>query len=595
MAFTVQDIIDGSREPVCAAPTDSVRHALDLMIENDFSQLPVKNEAGKPLGLLTSDSILRALKHFGLTVEELCVANAMTKSIVRRNEDDLFEMLNVLRDTPAVLIVDGEGILVDIVTSYDTTEYFRRRAEDMMLIEDIEGALRDHIEASFTDASSDEVDETALSTAIQDVTDRNKALRAHFCQALKRYLILRDGKPSNLKGTWVDEAFAHLVDEIPAKTLSALTFSDYIELLLHKECKEYYTRIFDLEAKAIRKLLDSVRRTRNDLAHFRGEISASQREKLRFCADWLERHQPSIPVSWPAYETETSRELLAVGERSTSYQVREEDIGQVVPLEEALGPGDSRYARLAIWLQGLPARRDRVELTFKEIEEIVGSELPSSARRHSSWWANDSVSHAQSREWLDAGWRKAQINMAEQRVTFVRVKSREKAYIAFFSDLQNDLRERPSFPLKQISPNGQSWLTAASLPENGPQSLFFIWSFARGKRFRVELYIDTTDQAQNKRVFDELYAKREELGPPIGADLSWERLGERRASRVAVYHSGSIADDESQLTELREWAEDMMVQFYETFAEPVQEALRVTQDNGASTKTGSLEELRGAG
>ena len=120
-------------------------------------------------------------------------------------------------------------------------------------------------------------------------------------------------------------------------------------------------------------------------------------------------------------------------------------------------------------------------MTFEEIEAIIDGELPGSAHRHSAWWADDTVSHAQSREWLDAGWREGQLNMTEQRVTFVRIKSRERAYIGFFSDLQNDLGEQPSFPLKQTSPDRQSWLTAAALPQDGPQSLYFAFSFARRK------------------------------------------------------------------------------------------------------------------
>jgi CBS domain-containing protein len=582
MPFTVRNIIDGATQPVCVTPTDSVQYALGLMIEKDYSQLPVKDAADKPLGLLTSDSILRALDHFGLTVEELRVDHAMAKAVIRRSEDDLFEMLDALRDTPAVLIVDGDGKLTGIVTSYDTTEYFRRRAEDIMLVEDIESALREHIEAAFTDASSDEVNQAALSTAIQDVTDRSRALRGRFCQGLKRYLSLRDGKAGKLGASWVDEAFGLLVDETPARTLSDLTLYDHIQLLLHKDCTDYYTRIFGLDANAIRKLLDGVRQARNDLAHFRGEISASQREKLRFSVDWLERHPPSIPVAWPAYEAEAAEEPLLVREDGATYLTRKEKGDEIAPVEEALGPGDSRYARLAIWLQGRAPRQDRVQLNFEEIEAIIGSELPSSARRHSAWWANDTVSHTQSREWLDAGWRKGQLNMTEQWVTFVRVKSRERAYIGFFSDLQSRLRERPSFPLKQASPDGQSWLTAASLPGDGPQSLYFTFSFARKKRFRVELYIDTADKAQNKRIFDQLHAQRDQLGTAMGAGLSWERLDERRASRVAVYHPGSITDDEGELAQLHAWAADMMLRFYETFAGLAQEALLITQDDTAS-------------
>jgi CBS domain-containing protein len=54
-----------------------------------------------------------------------------------------------LKNTYAVLIVNAEGSLIGIVTSYDTTEYFRRRVEDMMYVEDIESTLKDFIRAGF--------------------------------------------------------------------------------------------------------------------------------------------------------------------------------------------------------------------------------------------------------------------------------------------------------------------------------------------------------------------------------------------------------------------------------------------------------------
>ena len=132
MPFTVQQLIEGHQEPVKVTQHENAQRALELMIEYDFSQLPVVDENDTPLGIVTSDSILRALNNFGIPLNELQVSHAIVKVDLYNPDEDLFDLLDDLKNTYAVLIVNNEGTLHGIVTSYDTTEYFRRRAEDMM-------------------------------------------------------------------------------------------------------------------------------------------------------------------------------------------------------------------------------------------------------------------------------------------------------------------------------------------------------------------------------------------------------------------------------------------------------------------------------
>src|SRR5690348_9666069 len=105
--------------------------------------------------MVTSDSILRALKNFGVGIHALQVNHAIVKAHKYTSEDDLFDLLDDLRDTYAVLIVDSEGKLTGIVTSYDTTEYFRRQSEDMMFVADVESMLKSYIRAAFTLGNGD--------------------------------------------------------------------------------------------------------------------------------------------------------------------------------------------------------------------------------------------------------------------------------------------------------------------------------------------------------------------------------------------------------------------------------------------------------
>lgn len=48
----------------------------------------------------------------------------------------------------------------------------------------------------------------------------------------------------------------------------------------------------------------------------------------------------------------------------------------------------------------------------------------------------------------------------------------------------------------------------------------------------VEIYIDSGDKVQNKKLFDELYLKKEDITKKFGVDLEWLRLNEKQASRI---------------------------------------------------------------
>lgn len=577
MPYPLENLIEGRGKPITVHPSASVPEALELMIEHDFSQLPVVDQANHPLGTVTNESILRALNNFGVRLEDLSVSNALEKAQTFSPEDDLFDLLDRLKQTNAVLIVDREGMLRDIVTSYDSTEYFRRRAEDMMLVEDIESMVKDLIASAVTDESG-EVDEERLWDAIERVT-RSRDDFPRFKQALAHYLRLEGDEKPQIEPDHAKESFSCLVPEKEPKAFDELTLYDYTELLLHHEWWQIFEPFFNMRADAVRRLLDGVRDIRNDLAHFRGELRATQRDQLKFCADWLGLHpveqlmelQVGIPVDWPFPHGKS--EPAALRESRDEYGGPSEEELTVVPTEEELSPSDSRYAPLAIWLQSRPSRDDRVRVTFEEVEEIIGGPLPPSAHMHRSWWANDSVGHVQSKQWLEVGWRVAQVSMSERRATFARIREREKAYIEFFSALQTDLRQEAMFPVKEMSPGGWSYLPVASMPEGGPQCLHFIFAFAHRSRFRVEFYIDTSNRDKSKGIFDHLHIHREEIEGALGAGLAWERLDDKKASRIAWYHAGSITDDEESLSALRAWAVDAMVRFHKALAQPASGAL----------------------
>jgi CBS domain-containing protein len=194
-----------------ARADEPLLEALSRMIEHDFSQLPIVDDAGKPNGMITPDSILRALNNFGVGLDQLLVGHARVKADIFRDDSDLFELLDRLRDTYAVLIVDGTGCLTGIVTNFDTAEYFRRRAEDMMLVEDVESLLKDYIQAAYK-KSEDEIDEARLAEAVQRITYSGTEQRETFERALIHYLTLQEGSGAGFRCFTSEEDFRNYVE-----------------------------------------------------------------------------------------------------------------------------------------------------------------------------------------------------------------------------------------------------------------------------------------------------------------------------------------------------------------------------------------------
>ncbi len=87
--------------------------------------------------------------------------------------------------------------------------------------------------------------------------------------------------------------------------------------------------------------------------------------------------------------------------------------------DKATFSSESKYYPLHAHLSRL---RDAgpFQMEFAQLEEILGQPLPIGARSHRAWWANGRSGHSQSRAWLLAGWRVADVDLAGERVMFER-------------------------------------------------------------------------------------------------------------------------------------------------------------------------------
>lgn len=81
------------------------------------------------------------------------------------------------------------------------------------------------------------------------------------------------------------------------------------------------------------------------------------------------------------------------------------------------GSYDGKYVKLYIYLRD--RERPEEEMTFEQIEKVLGFQLPESAREYPAWWANQQ--RGQSLAWESAGYRTTAVNLSDRRLTFKRV------------------------------------------------------------------------------------------------------------------------------------------------------------------------------
>jgi hypothetical protein len=82
-----------------------------------------------------------------------------------------------------------------------------------------------------------------------------------------------------------------------------------------------------------------------------------------------------------------------------------------------------------------------------------------------------------------------------------------------------------------ISPHDDHWMSAGSGVSACPYNLIF-----SKKEARLELVFSRAEKADNKALFDWLFARREEIERAFGHELIWRRLDDKISSRIEFQH-----------------------------------------------------------
>ena len=120
-----------SKTPVTAKPATSIMKAAKLMKENGFHRLPVADDDGKLVGIVSDRDIKEASPSKATTLDmhelyyllsEIKVGDIMTKTVISVSPDDTVEKAAVLmlrHNVGGMPVVDAKGLVVGVITDSD--------------------------------------------------------------------------------------------------------------------------------------------------------------------------------------------------------------------------------------------------------------------------------------------------------------------------------------------------------------------------------------------------------------------------------------------------------------------------------------------
>lgn len=113
---------------------------------------------------------------------------------------------------------------------------------------------------------------------------------------------------------------------------------------------------------------------------------------------------------------------------------------------------------------------------------------------------------------------------------------------------------------ERISPSKDNWASTSA----GVSGFSYAYVI-RMEDAHVELYIDKGDVDDNKNTFDKLQEQTEEIEGKFGKPLDWQRLDEKRGSRIRYVIKDSGLSDQENWSKLQEIMIDEMLQLHEVF------------------------------
>lgn len=151
-------------QPVSVKPESVIAQAITVMLNNDFSQLPVMTTEREVKGTISWKSIGSRL---ALGKKCTLVRECMDPAQIIAASSSLFDAIEIIMKHEYVLVEAHDRTICGIVTATDLSQQFRELAEPFLLIGECENLLRRLIHGKFP------VEEL---TEARDPNDPNRAV-----------------------------------------------------------------------------------------------------------------------------------------------------------------------------------------------------------------------------------------------------------------------------------------------------------------------------------------------------------------------------------------------------------------------------------
>lgn len=246
MPPTARELIAG-RALTSVRSDTTVREAIALMVDGDYSQAPVLDKREYVVGLFTERRLAQEVHQgtIGLILDMPVLQFMEARPIVVGPQRSIYEVARLLATVPAVIVAEDRRA-IGIVTDYDLAKFLAEWSEGIALVEDIEKRLRSYIELVYP--TPNELAAALFRAFGPDRRDPTTAIKS-FAE-----LTLRDH--ATLITT--DENWPRFEPYFTSKRL----FAHYMEL---------------------------VRPIRNQIAHFRESLTPGQVATLKNVQEWLQR------------------------------------------------------------------------------------------------------------------------------------------------------------------------------------------------------------------------------------------------------------------------------------------------------------------
>jgi Domain of unknown function (DUF4268) len=127
---------------------------------------------------------------------------------------------------------------------------------------------------------------------------------------------------------------------------------------------------------------------------------------------------------------------------------------------------------------------------------------------------------------------------------------------------------RPGFRIPKFG--YENWVGFAAGPFG-----FYDVAFTANGAVRAGVYLDMQERTATKRLFDDLFAERLAVETAVGRVLSWERLDDRRASRIVDYREVRDLDSLQARLALADWAAETVVKLMDALDDRLRSTAQV--------------------